>query len=304
MRKIIIATIIMLCLPSSVFAGSIEKAEFLHQHSLIDDAKRELIDVIFDKASHPKDKAKACYLLGNIAFSENKIKAALKSWKYLTETYPESSEAMLVADRIAELSEIVTGDSKEMIDNAMAVAYLKNAEFWSEGKNDVFKIGLSRMGRVEAALEWYDKIIAEFPDPSASRVAYVGKMNTLLGWTELGKDGASYGIRRDFDKYIPQLIETFQDYERKYPNSSDLQALRYQIAQGYWLEALKFAKVGSIYKGDPSSGRYYQTAKKHADASKMWLKKIIETSEGLDSFYYDLANRRLREFGIEIPGVD
>ena len=115
-----------------VVAASLEKAILFNEHGLTVDAKRELIDLIFEKGSSTDDKAQAYYLLGNIAFGENKIKAALNSWEYLVNKYPNSNEAELVRDRITQLSEIVVGSAKENLDNAVARSYLRHADFWSK----------------------------------------------------------------------------------------------------------------------------------------------------------------------------
>jgi len=33
---------------------------------------------------------------------------------------------------------------------------------------------------------------------------------------------------------MPQLLKTFNQFEKEHPNASTLQAFRYQIAQAYW----------------------------------------------------------------------
>jgi len=124
------------------------------------------------------------------------------------------------------------------------------------------------MPHVEAAVKWYDKVIQEFPNSSASRTAYKGKMRTLLGWKEYGN---SYGILHSFSMYMPQLLETFNQFEREYPNASILQTFRYQIAQAYW-------------------------DNKNWNKSKEWLNLIIKKAGVKDSFYKDSAMRRLKWF--------
>lgn len=225
----------------------------LNEHGLTTDAKRELIDVIFHMGSEADDKAQAYYLLGNIAFGENKIKAALNSWEYLVNKYPNSEEAKLVKERITELSEIVLGSAQEDLDNAVARSYLRHAEFWSADKNDIFTIDSSWIPKVEAALKWYDKVISEFPKSKASRIAYEGKLKTLLGWKEPGRDGDAYGIDieaslANFNKYMPQMLQTFEEFKKNHPDAATLQAFRYQIAQAYWGRALRFWELACLYQ--------------------------------------------------------
>ncbi|MCD4712066.1 MAG: hypothetical protein K8R73_02175 [Clostridiales bacterium] len=69
---------------------------------------------------------------------------------------------------------------------------------------------------------------------------------------------------------MPKLLETFASYEKDHPNASSLQAFRYQIAQAYW-------------------------SNKDWTKTKEWLNLIIKVSGDSDSFYKDLAERRLKK---------
>lgn len=253
----------------SVYGASYEKALMLNEHGLINESKEELIDVLFSNAQD-SEKAKSYYLLGSIAFSGNKISVALDSWRTLVKKYPKSKEASLVQDRIKELAEIVGEIEKESIENAVAQSYIRHGDFWSRGKDYKFTIDSSWIQHVEAATKWYDKVIVEFPNSTASRVAYEEKMRTLLGWKEPGRDGDRYGVRESFSKYMPQLLEAFSAYEKEYPNASSLQAFRFQIAQAYWGNR-DWAKT------------------------REWLNLIIEKAGESDSFYKDAAQRRLQK---------
>ncbi|MBA4058597.1 MAG: hypothetical protein C0490_28030, partial [Marivirga sp.] len=196
----------------AVYGASFAKAEMLNENGLGRESKLELIDVIFG-TSVDAEKAKAYYLLGTIAFSENKISTALDSWRTLSKKYPASKEAASVKDRIRQLSEIAGEVGKESVDNAIAQSYLRNGDFWAKGKDYKFTIDSSWIQSVEAAVTWYDKVIKDFPNTTASRIAYEEKMRTLIGWKELGRDGETYGVKRNFSRYMPQLLETFQSFE-------------------------------------------------------------------------------------------
>jgi len=268
MKRIILCLLILF--PAfPVLGASFEKATMLNKHGLTKESKAELIDIIFSKAPDV-EKAKSYYLLGAIAFEENKISVALEAWKDLVNNYPTSNEAKIVKDRIKELAEIVGDYEKETIKNAVAQSYLRHGDFWSRGKDYKFLIDSSWMQNVEAAVKWYDKVIQEFPNSSASRLAYEEKLRTLLGWKGSGKYGSSYGIEENFSKYMPQLINTFNAFEKEHPNASSLQAFRYQVGQSYW---------------------------KNKDWAKTreWLDLIIEKAGGTESFYKDLAQRRLQK---------
>ena len=276
MRKATTTITILFCTITISFAASIEKATLLNEHGLTTDAKRELIDVIFQDGSTLKDQAKAYYLLGNIAFAGDKIKVAFNSWDYLVKNYPKSDEALLVGDRITELSEVVKSDSEEAIDNAIARSYLKNAEFWSKRKSDGFQIDTSWIPEIFAARNWYDKVITEFPNTKAARIAYEGKLHTILASKAFDPDDPNY-ISGVFDGYAALLVGTFEAFESEHQRASTLQAFRYQIAQNYWR---RFIAPGYH---DP----------KYLELTRIWLERVIEKAGTNDSFYSDLAQRRL-----------
>lgn len=254
---------------ASVFGASFQKAMMLNEHGLAKESKTELIDVLFSNAAD-NEKAQSYYLLGSIAFTENKISVALDSWRELVKKYPQSKEAILVQDRIKELAEIVGEMEKETIDNAIAQSYIRHGDFWSRGKDYKFTIDSSWIPHVEAATKWYDKAIKEFPNSTASRIAYEEKMRTLLGWEDTGRYGDKHGVEKSFSQYMPQLLETFNAYEKEFPTASSLQAFRYQIAQAYW-------------------------GNKDWVKTREWLNLIIEKAGDSDSFYKDAAQRRLQK---------
>ena len=142
MMKITLSTICMvvvLLAASASFAASVEKASMPNKHGLTQEAKLELIDVIFSD-SDDSAKAQAYYLLGSIAFAENKASVALDSWLELVKKYPSSSQSSSVEEKIRELSGQGSQLAKETIEDAVALSYLKHGEFWSEVKDSKFVI--------------------------------------------------------------------------------------------------------------------------------------------------------------------
>jgi len=268
-KLIPILILLSLFIAPQLFAASIEKANMLSQHGLTKAAKTELIDVVFSNASD-SNKAEAYYLLGSLAFEENKISVALDSWRKLSKKYPKSKQAKLVKDRIQELAEIVGESAKESIENAVALSYLRHGDFWSRGKDNKFTIDSSWIPHIETATKWYDKVIKEFPNTNASRVAYQDKMRAILGWEESGRYGSKHGIEKSFSQYMPLLLETFSSFQKDHPNAPTLQAFRYQIAQAYW-------------------------GNKDWKKTREWLNLIIKKSGENDSFYKDLSERRLKK---------
>ena len=251
------------------YGASLEKAKRLETNGLLREAKVELVDLIFEEVLDAQ-KAEAYYMLGNIAFEENDISAALANWRNLSKKFPASAPAVSVRERLSELAEIVGESTNEKIGNAVALSYLRHGDFWSKGKDYVFTIDSSWIPNVTAACKWYDRVIAEFPGTTASRIAYEGKLRTLFGWEEPGKHGRKHGIKSNFTHFIPYVLKTFEKYSQEHPASPSLQAFRYQIAQGYWRQ-------------------------KDWANTRIWLKAIIEVSDDSESFYRDLAERRLEK---------
>ncbi len=84
-----------------------------------------------------------------------------------------------------------------------------------------------------------------------------------------------------FTKYMPILLQTFAEFERDHPDASTLQAFRYQIAQVYWKhQVYNLASRNFVLK--------------YPEETRNWLNKVIDEAGDNDSFYRDLAERRLR----------
>lgn len=314
--------------------ASIQKAILLKAHGLNEDAKRELINLIFDENAKGKDKPRAYYLLGEIAFDENRIQSAIKTWGYIVKEYPNSDEALIVKERMDEVSKVtlaVYTESIESADYSVAKLYLKNAEFWSDGKDDRWMIDSSWIPKIEFALKWYDKVISEFPRSEVTRSAYIGKMRTLLSWREFHKE--LIDISDDivgkliasaiFRIYIGQIVDTFHNFEKDFPNDITLQACRFQIGQAYFVvgmplhrsfrmpfhrsprtndleEALKQAKfiVGALLHRISLADDLEQTleqAKNDLEQAKKWFEEVIVNSGDNDTFYRQIAEARKNE---------
>lgn len=265
-----VALSLLSCGGSESSGPSLAKAEALHEYGLVADAKRELVGLVSSDAIASSEKAEAYYLLGSIAFEEADLSTALQAWQTLVSEYPSASPTQLVQDRLAELSQITGAQTKQTVSNAVALSYLRHAEFWSEGKDEIFHIDTSWIPNVESAVKWYDKVIQEFPGTQAAELAYVGKLRTLLGWKDSGRYGQSHGAVGDFDKYMPLVVATFSDFKSAFPEASTLQGFRFQIAQAYWRD-------------------------RDWKRSRQWLEGIVEASGSSDSFYRDLAERRLNK---------
>lgn len=261
--------LILLMSTAVAHAQSFAKAEVLLDNGLTADAQKELIDLIFSPGNSP-DKPKALDLLASIAVDKNNLKAAIDAWNRLIRTYPNSPEAATAKTRLPLLTSVLGQVIEETINDATARVFLRNADFWAKDRDRVFRIDSSGIANVDAAIFWYDKVITDQPGTSAARTAYEEKMRTLLGWKEPGQHGEAHGVRGDPLTYLPMLESTFREYEKAFPQSTALQAFRFQVAQAYWRQ-------------------------KHLTKARDFLNEIVQKDSGANSFYKDLAERRLKK---------
>lgn len=81
-----------------------EKAKALYQNNLLDDAKRELIEVVFATESSDTDRSLALYMLGLVNETQGQRGLAESNWREILEKYPESAEAPLARENLSRLS--------------------------------------------------------------------------------------------------------------------------------------------------------------------------------------------------------
>lgn len=250
-------------------AQELDLAKDYYLHGLKPKAMEVFIELYHNPKTLAATKAEALYYMGQIAFDESNYSTAVDDWARLVKDYPTSKHATELKDRLTQLREVFAKVSDASVSSAVAQSYIRNGDFWSES-DQKFAIDTSWMPMVEVAVEWYDKVIAEFPGSDAAELAYQRKMFALLGWKELREYGSSYGLKSNFAKYMPIVLKTFAEFEAAFPASPYLQAFRYQIAQGYW-------------------------SNKDWASTREWLNKIIESGKGQPSFYTVAARARLNK---------
>ena len=266
--KTLFFVVALLLAPTIVSAQDLIRAGMYLDHGLVDDAKRDYINIAASDDFYDDDRAKALNALGSIAFSENKIGLAVATWSKLIELYPSSVQADEIKSRLTELSDVVESGSTEAINNVVAESYIGNGDWWSKNKEEVTTIDTSWIPADQVAIGWFDKVISEFPKSSAARVAYIKKFQVVLGWKEPGEYGETYGVMQT--RNITDLVTVFNEFAEQFPSDSNLQRLRYTIAQEYWRN-------------------------KSFNETKEWLNKIVEADAGNGSFYGDLAIWRLKK---------
>ena len=244
-------------------------ARDFYVHGLKSRALESYIELLHSAKAVPADKAEALYYMGQIAFDENSYSTAIDDWQKLIKDYPTSKRAGELKDRLNQLKEVFAKETDASLESLVARSYIRNGDFWADGDKK-FSIDSSWMSHVDLAVNWYDRVIQEFPGSDAAEIAYQRKMFALLGWRELGRDGEVYGLKANYQQYMPQVLKTFTEFEAAFPKSSHLQGFRYQIAQAYW-------------------------GHKDWDNTRAWRTKVVEAGAGQDSFYTDTAKARLKK---------
>jgi TolA-binding protein len=250
----------------SISALDIANDYYRHDLNLI--AKEKFLSIYHDPGSSVDEKAKALYIVGQIIFEEGDYSLALEDWELLITKFPDSEYAKQIAKIYSQISDIVTFDSDRNSISLIARAYLQNGDFWSSADRE-FTIDSSWMPSVEIAVKWYDKVLKEFPNTPSAEVAYRRKLFALLGSSNSDDNQKAFGLKENFKKYIPVVLQTFSGFEKDFPKSAYMQGLRYQIAQAYWTEG-------------------------YTKSAKTWLKKIITCGDGKETFYTETAKARLK----------
>lgn len=272
MRKVYLMIGVVVCFLSAgltAFATNLDLAKDLYHHNLVDQAKEQFIYALYDPKATDAIKAECYYWLGHISFNEGRFSVALDDWENLIKKYPKSTQAKEISERLVQLREILSQASDTTITSSTAKSYLNNGDFWS-GSDHIFHIDSSWLPNVEMAIYWYDRMIQEFPNTEIAEIAFQRKLFALIGWKNPGTYGSSFGLKSSFEKYMPQILSTFEEFEKMFPKSAFLQPFRYQIAQAYW-------------------------GKKDWAKTREWLQKIIDAGNGESTFYTELAKARLQK---------
>jgi hypothetical protein len=107
-RYPVVLLVWVLALASLANAASLEKAKTLRSNGLQDEAKKELVDFLYDSTSPDDSKAEALLLLGDIALDEKNGDAARENWSKLVATYPASPSAAMAKAKLEVLDQVAS----------------------------------------------------------------------------------------------------------------------------------------------------------------------------------------------------
>ena len=224
------------------------------EHGLREEAKLTLIEVVLE-SNRPPERASALYLLGAIALEEGDLLIAKKRWEQVRKDYPESSEAKKVAQQEEAIALLAGVSQYRSAANPLANLYLRFGDRWSQGRATTLAPEIEDLPKVEAAVEWYDLVVREFPNTDSARIAMESKMLTLLGWQDESGSSRRHGLAYDYKKYMPQLIAAFEEYVGTFPEAPARHAFRFLVGQAFY-NALEFEQAKIWFQGvresDPS----------------------------------------------------
>jgi hypothetical protein len=90
--------LLLCCVAAPAFGASLEKAKAFYQNNLLDEAKRELIDVRYAPESTDAEKSLSLYMLGLINEKQGQVELAASNWRELVAKYPQAAEATLARE--------------------------------------------------------------------------------------------------------------------------------------------------------------------------------------------------------------
>jgi hypothetical protein len=105
MRKTVLVFGALMTIASVLAAASLDKAKSLRSNGLREEAKRELVEVLFGAESSDESKAEALLLLGDIAFEEKNFSAARENWTQLAAKFPDTPFALAAHAQLETLAQ-------------------------------------------------------------------------------------------------------------------------------------------------------------------------------------------------------
>jgi hypothetical protein len=87
-------------------AASLDKAKTLRSNGLVEDAKRELVEITYSADGTEDDKATALMMLGDIALDEHHPDVARENWRKVTDLYPSSTQVTSAREKLDVLEKL------------------------------------------------------------------------------------------------------------------------------------------------------------------------------------------------------
>lgn len=102
----------LMTIASILWGASLDKAKSLRSNGLRQEAKREMVEVLFDPEGSAESRAEALLLLGDIALEEKNPSGARENWDRLITDFPGTSFPATAHSRLDDLARsIASGES-------------------------------------------------------------------------------------------------------------------------------------------------------------------------------------------------
>ncbi|HRP35919.1 MAG TPA: tetratricopeptide repeat protein [Gammaproteobacteria bacterium] len=212
-KTIFLTSLLFLSTPS--WAGDIGKARLLYENRLLDDAKRELVEVA-SSSSAPEEAAEALHLLGSIAIDEKRYDSAIRTWEDLLQRFPETRNAAEVSGKIALARLLLEQDSSgaaasKSSESAIVVTGIgTETEFVNQAVTEI-------MNLLQRGSAWLERLRGYLPSRNCCR--HQDKPTESSSWHSglaiwrifapcaMAPTGSSCGKRRPLDPWGSPRLE-------------------------------------------------------------------------------------------------
>jgi len=100
--------LLLLLATTTCFAADLDKAKTYRSNGMLEDAKRELVEVAYAAESNADERAEALLLLGDIGLEQGKPQVANENWAQVIHLHPTSRFAALANQKMSGASAVST----------------------------------------------------------------------------------------------------------------------------------------------------------------------------------------------------
>ncbi len=263
-----------------ILVPDFQLARFGPRHGFNEEARLELINLVYGPNSwlnQQGQRADALYLLGEISLEDDDLSGTIAVWDALIDEYPTSKLAIQVQEQIDGIRRDFNRRLVDLESSIEANRYLEIADEWlAAAEIPAPIIDISYIPGGEATFDWFNLIIERFPGTSHAELAYERMIEN--------RTTAYRSVVNDFSTLSPESLirmqaiasngaqvseEIFDDMQENFLDSDRLQRLRFLIGQAYWIG-------------------------EDLEEAGNWFSKVIEEDSDANTYYRDLAFRRLQ----------
>lgn len=114
-------------------AADLNKAKTLKANGMLEDAKRELVEVAYAADTSANQKAEALLLLGDVAQEQGKPQVARENWAQAIQLYPSAPAALMASDRMKTRPSVDAADTPVASDASSVLVVSDPNHPWAAG---------------------------------------------------------------------------------------------------------------------------------------------------------------------------